>query len=165
MRENKKSGFSKMKASDARFLRLIEKRIRRYTRKNKVFSKNDKILVTDELDEYFVRSIAKNLNVKLYKRKLKSVKLKVIKLWTADDEINLFLRQMFHSRKIKQEKFVKLLKVITDEEASKFAKIRKLKFKPNKKDKLVQNFIDKINDKYPDTKHKLIKSIEILKTL
>ena len=159
-----KSGFDRKKASNSRFLKLIEKRVRRHTRKNKIFSKDDKILVTDDLDEYFVKSITEKFPVRIYKKKPKR-KIKVVKLWTADDEINLFLKQIFYRKKIKQERFVKLLKVITDEEAAKFAKLKGIKFKPNKKDKLVQGFVDEMQKKYPDTKYKLIKSIEILKDL
>ena len=165
MGENKKSGFGKKKASKGNFCRLIEKRVRRHTRMNKVFRKNDKILVTDDLDMYFVKSITKKLPVKIYRKQVRNVRLKIVKQWTADDEINLFLKQMFYGKRIKQEKFVKLLKVITDEEASKFAKIKGLMFKPNKKDKLVQDFVDEMQKKYPDTKYKLIKSIEALKSL
>ena len=160
----KKSEFWKEKVSDKEFLRLIEKRIRKYTRVNKIFSKGDNILVTDALDEYFVKSITEKLHVKIYKRK-GNVCLKVVKQWTADDEINLFLKQVFYSKKIKQKKFVKLLKVITDKEASKFAKLKKIKFKPNKKDKLIHDFVDVMDKKYPDTKHKLIKSMEGLNDL
>jgi Glu-tRNA(Gln) amidotransferase subunit E-like FAD-binding protein len=161
----KKTKIRKEKSSNSIFCRLIEKRVRRYTRMNKIFKKNDKILVTDDLDEYFVKSITKKLPVKIYKKQVKNVRLMIIKLWTADDEINLFLKQMFYGKKIKEEKFVKLLKVITNEEAAKFAKIKGLKFKPNKQDKLVKDFIDEMTSKYPDTKHKLIKSIELTKGL
>jgi hypothetical protein len=160
----KKSKFGRKRASSSRFLRLIEKRVRRYTRMNKIFSKGDKIVVTDDLDEYFVKSITSKLPVKIYKRKTKG-KIKIVKLWTADDEINLFLKQIFYGKKIKQEKFVKLLKVITDKEAAKFAKLKKIKFKPNKKDKIVQDFVDEMQKKYPDTKYKLIKSINVLNDL
>jgi tRNA(Ile)-lysidine synthase TilS/MesJ len=150
-------------ASESRFMMLVEKRIRKCTRLNQVFKKGDKILVLDALDEFFLRSITSELPVEIYSKKAKNVKFtKIIKQWTADDEINVFLKQIFYGKKEKKETFLKLLKVITDEEAEKFAKLKGIAFKPNPKDKLVQEFVDRMNAKYPDTKYKLIKSIEIL---
>lgn len=153
-------------ASEARFMMLVEKRIRKYTRVNQVFKKGDKILVLDPLDAFFASSIVPELPVELYFRNTRNIRFtKVIKQWTADDEINLFLKQMFYGKKEKQPKFVKLLKVITDEEAAKFAKLKGIKFKPNPKDHIVQEFVDRMNAKYPDTKYKLIKSIEMVDKL
>ena len=51
------------------FCRTIEKRIRKYARINKIFKKNDRILVTDNLDHYLVKSMIKDLPVKIFLKK------------------------------------------------------------------------------------------------
>ena len=47
----------------------------------------------------------------------------------------------------------------------KYAKIKGLKFKSNKKDKKVQNFLDKIQEKYPNAKYNLLRNIEELRKI
>ena len=99
---------------DECFIRLIEKRIRKYTRLNKIFRPKDRILVKGQLSKYFVESITKGLPIKIVHKKSN----KFVVDWTADDEANLFLENLFLGEKIRQDKKqIKLLKVITDKEA------------------------------------------------
>ncbi len=154
-----------MKSAKKDFIRIIEKRIRKHARMNRLFKKNDKILVKGELNKYLVPKIIKDLPCKIYYKQAKGID-KIVIQWTLDDEINLFLKELLTGKKAKQNpKHIKLLKVITDKEAARFAKIKKLKFKPNKKDKAVQHLINKMTEHYPDTKYKLFKSIELLRGL
>ncbi len=154
-----------MKSVDKEFLRIIEKRIRRYARINKLFRKNQKILVKGALNRYFVSRIIKNLKCKIYYQQARGVN-KIVIPWTLDDEINLFLNEFLTGKKTKQNpKHIKLLKVITDKEAARFAKLNKLRFVPNKKNKDVQKFIEKMTERYSDTKYKLYKSSEVLKCI
>jgi hypothetical protein len=154
-----------MKNSKKAFTKVIEKRIRKYARLNRLFRKNDRILVKGSLEKYLVPRIIQDLPCKIYYQKPKNVRIdKIVVPWTLDDEINLFLKQYFTKKKAKQnKKHIKLLKPITDQEAARFAKLKKLSFKPNKKDKEIQKFIDKMTEHYQDTKYKLYKSIELLK--
>ena len=165
MKENQKTEKRIITAQQGRFLRLIEKRIRKFVRYNKLFKKGQKILVLDSLDLYFVKSITKEIPLKVYTARKGRRFDFVIKQWTADDEINLFLKSLFHAKKPEKQNFIKLLSVITDEEAEEFAKLKEIKFKPNKKEGFVQQFVNAVNERYPDTKYKLIKSIETLKDL
>ena len=147
---------------DECFCRLIEKRIRKYTRLNKIFRPKDKILVKGRLSRYFIESITKNLPIKIVNKKSN----KVVVDWTADDEANLFLEELFLGKKNKQDKKqVKLLKVITDKEAKLFAKIKKLKFKENKKNKDIQKFIDELEKKDLGAKYRLLKNFDMLNRL
>ncbi len=150
---------------DECFCRLIEKRIRKYTRLNKIFRPKDRILVIGDLNKYFAKSITKNLPIKIFYKKNQKINKTVI-IWTADDEANLFLEELFLGKKIKQDKKqIKLLRVITDKEAKLFAKIKKLKFKENKKNKDIQRFIDELEKKDPGTKHRLLKNFDMLNRL
>ncbi|MBW2992670.1 hypothetical protein KY345_05630 [Candidatus Woesearchaeota archaeon] len=134
---------------------VIEKRIRKYVRLNKLFRKNDVIKVKDDISSYFVRKIIKNLPAKIVKQGKCD---KVVSVWTADDEINGFFMNIL-GKKVKDEKNVKMFLWVTDEELEKYCKINKIKFKRNKKDKSVIRFVDEISLKFPDSKHKLIKSL------
>ncbi len=165
---NKKAQIKQQKGRsvcDECFSRLIEKRIRKYTRLNKIFRPNDRVLVIGDLSKYFVKSITKGLPIKIFSRKNKKAN-KIVVIWTADDEANLFLEELFLGKKIKQDKKqVKLLRVITDKEAKLFAKIKKLKFKENKKNKDIQRFIDELEKKDPGAKFRLVKNQELLKCI
>ena len=159
MAKNKE--FRHLKACKAGFCRAIEKRVRKNLRLNKTFKKGDIIGVDDDLSYYFVNSAVSGLPVKVFRKKVNGA-TKTIKQWTADDEINHFFKQMFYGKQIKMKKFISVLRVITDDEALKFAEIKGIKFKPNKKDKKVYDFVEAMQKKYPDTKSKLTKSIETI---
>lgn len=159
---------------DKCFCKIIEKRVRKYVRVNKLFKKNDKIMVTDALCNYLVKSILKGLPVKLFYKKVNVEKLndknikdfikknkinKVVVSWTADDEAQLLLQKVFHDKKeIKDRKIVKLLNPILDDEALLFSKFKKLQFKINKKDKNLKEFIDKVEKVNPGAVFGLMKS-------
>ena len=155
------------------FCRLIEKRIRKNARLNKIFRKGDKILVLGELNKYFVKSIIKDLPVEMYfkmkedKEFTKKKKInKIIRQETIDDKINLFLEKLFLGKNIKsRKKTISLLNVITDKEAKLFAKIKKLRFKENKKNKDIQNLLDDLEKKDPGAKFRLLKNAYMLNRL
>lgn len=143
------------------FCRVIEKRIRKFVRLNEIFKKNDVILVKDDVSLYFIKRIIRDLPVKI----VKSGKAdKIIGVWTADDEINNFFLGVIGKRKELSGKFVKMFVSVTDDELEKYCK-GKVKFVRNKKDPSVQGFVDEISLKFPDSKHKLIKSLERLRSL
>jgi hypothetical protein len=124
------------------FCKLIEKRVRKYSRINKLFKKGDKISIEGDVNKYFIKSMLKDLPIKTVSKKGKGVKNVVEQ--TMDDETNGFVKSLFLNKKFKKNKDIKLLRVLTDKEAGIFAKIKKLKFKANKKDRNVQKFLDKI---------------------
>ena len=147
------------------FCALIEKRIRKNVRINRVFKKNDKILVVGDLCCYLVKRIIKNLPVKITRtNRIKKLRgYKAVAPSTLDDEINHFLESIFLNKKIKEAGYIKLLKNITDEEAALFAKFKGIAFKPNRKNKEVQEMLDKLSEKYPGIKFSLLKSSEEMK--
>ncbi len=158
--------YKKEKLCDGCFCRIIEKRIRKNARINKLFSKGDKILVQGDLAELVLKDIIKGLPVKIFKRKavnkefIKKNKIdKIVVNWTMDDEIINFLKNFFDGKKEKKDKkVVKLLKVVSDEDLKNFSKIKKIKFVPNKKDKNIVEMVEYMAERYPDTKEKLLNS-------
>lgn len=151
------------------FCRLIEKRIRKYARVNKIFGKNDSIFVVGKLAEYFVRQIIGKRPVKIFSRaKVDSVFIKknkinlVVVSDTLDDEINMFLEKVVNNKKKGKDKSVKLLSCITDEEAQMFAKIKKIKFVPKKKNKDIMKFVNELSAKHTHARFSLIKNIKDL---
>ena len=155
------------------FSRMIEKRIRKNARINKIFSKGDKILVMDEMNEYLIKEIIKDLPVTIYKRKkndeafIKKNKInKIATIWTMDDEAIQTLKEFITGKKIKEnKKTTKLLNVASDKELERLAKIHKIKFEPNKKDKKYNETIEHMQQKYSDTKEKLLQSKKTLEKI
>ena len=142
------------------FCALIEKRARKYIRISKFFRKNDKLLIVGDLCFYLVQSIIKGLPVKIVKiSKIKNIKgYKTVIPWTLDDEVNSFLGSVFSNKKTKENDCIKLLKTITDEEAALFARFKNIKFTPNKKNKDIQEMLDRLEERYPGSKFGLLKS-------
>jgi len=157
------------------FTEIIEKRIRRYVRINKIFRKNDRILVSDDLSFFLVNSIIKDLPAHIFlksmniddlskssvKRSIKKDKInKILIPWTIDDEANLFLNNLFSGRNKRLDKrYIKLLITITDKEAGLFSKINDIDFKENKKNEEIKKMLDMLEQKYPETKFSLSRSI------
>ena len=52
------------------FARMIEKRVRKYVRKNKIFRKNDRLLVIDDLSFFLVKSIIKGMPSRIFMKKM-----------------------------------------------------------------------------------------------
>ena len=164
------------------FSRTIEKRIRKTTRINRIFKKNDNILVFDKLSFFMVNKIVKDLpkkiffykeynnisqlNTKPIKDCIKKNKInRIIIPWTLDDEINQFLEQIFLNKKIKENEYIKLFKDATEEELDLFSKFNKIEYIKNKKNKGIEDFINKVEDRYTGTKFKLKKSYDRLSGL
>ncbi len=156
------------------FCRLLEKRIRKHARVNKLFKKDDRIMVIGEINKYFVRSILKDLPVKLFFKEKEDKKFieqkdinKVVVRWTMDDENNKFMKSIFSDEVYEEmpEKYVRLLSAATDDEIKKFAEIKNIEFKKNKKDQDVQWFLDKVEKKHPNIKYNLLRNIKQLNKL
>ena len=101
--------------------------------------------------------------VKLFLKKAKGkVNKKVIK-YTLDDKLLTFLDEILFAKKAKQTKEISIIDVITDKEAAMFAKINKIKFKPNHKNKELSSMLDTLEKKYPEIRFSLSKSVSELK--
>lgn len=154
------------------FSRIFEKRIRKFVRMNKVFRKDDIVLVIGDVNKELVKRIIGKRPLNVYfkskedKEFIKKNKInKVIVEWTLDDEANCFLLELFRRKKQKRldKDHVKFLVDMTDEDVIEFARINRLKFKPNKKDKDVMKLVNELQKEHPSAKYTLIKNIEELK--
>jgi len=143
------------------FCKMIEKRVRKDIRINKLFKKNDKIYVKDKLNKMFVDRIIGTLPKTFVNDPKKATKI-VIKC-TLDDIANDFLEKLLFNKKISPKKGVKLLRTITDKEALLFAKYNNIKFTPNKKNNKIKEILDELENLYPQTRFSLLKSIESIK--
>lgn len=141
---------------------------------NKLFKKNDRILMLGGVNKFLVESILARLPVKLFFRKredkgfVRDKKInKIVIEWTLDDEVNEFMKAILEGGKVKEngKRYVKLLKVVTDKELLSFAKFNKIKFKPKKKDSVVQIFLDEVEEKHPNIKYNLLNNISMLNRL
>src|SRR3989344_4178709 len=90
---------------------IIERRIRKYIRINKLIKKNDRLIIKDPICLYFIKKIIKS-PVKIVKKNGKEVIP-----WTLDDECNSFLYNFFKPNfKIKENNKIKLLRTVTEQE-------------------------------------------------
>jgi hypothetical protein len=153
---------------------LFEKRIRKQTRLDQSFKPRDRILAIGQIANYLTKSITKNMNVKIFQKNkidsnfIKKNKInKIVIEYTLDDELNQYIKGIFEKKKEakKDKKYIKILKNVTDNDVLLFAKINKLKFKPNKKDKNIQEFLNSIQAKFPNAKYTLLKNINKLRKL
>ena len=144
------------------FCRIIEKRIRKNARLNKLFRKSDKILVKDDISEHFVKKITKDMPVSI----VKSGKAdKIVESWTADDEINNFFMNILGYGEKQDKNKVKIFLGVTDDELEEYCRLNGISFRRREKDKEIKKLIDSVTVKHPDSRHKAIKSIERLQCL
>src|SRR3989344_953804 len=66
------------------FAEMIEKRIRKYVRMNKIFRKGDNILIIDELSFFLVKSIIKELPADIF---LKNIEISDLSKSSAKNNI------------------------------------------------------------------------------
>jgi len=166
--------FKDLRACRSCFLNIIEKRVRKEFRLKELVKKHDSLVILDDdtYDAknliYLVKKIIGKMPVDLKIRKGKfkigkKFKTKTIVPWNLDDEVSLFLEYFFENKKVKHighyDNIVKPLVVVRDEESKAFAKIMKFKFKEKKKNS-IEEFLDKMEKKYPGTKFGIKKSVE-----
>lgn len=170
------------------FVQVIQKRIRKEIRTNKLFSKADKILIIEDdsvnsaVSKYLIDTILDKLpcEIKTKKQKFeigKSVNTKSDKIvvpWNMDMECVYFLENIFMNRtgkfignySIGKKLNIKLLLNVCEKDIIKFAEIKELKFKKNPDKKTqIGFFLDSLETDHPETKPSLLKSAQLLKKI
>ncbi len=144
--------------------KVIEKRVRKYLRLSKAIKKGDKVYVDSDVCKFFIDSI---ISFPIVKVKTKEKADKVVVPWTLDHECMLFMDKFggknFNIEK-ENKKIIKLFITIDEKSLIEFCKIKKIKYKQMKQNKLKKE-LDKLVVKYPEIKYSLGKSIEILKKI
>lgn len=163
---------------------IIEKRIRKYVRMSRLIQRNDVIWTADRLAGCITKGIVKGTPVKWLKKKEKmrnilknsrNVKAfirkngirKVIISRTLDDEIAAFMKRALENGQPEKDdkKIVPLLIKVTDQEAGILAKHHKVQFKPNQENREIKDMLDRMEERYPETKFSLLKSAEKIKEM
>ena len=174
-------------ACDSCFRKIIERRVRKEIRLNRLIEKNDNIMVIDDgtaeakLGLYLLKKITGNLPLKILATRkkyalgeeIKGSFNKVIIPWDADKEgeylLGCFLenkkpRYLSHFR-LKNKHYVKLLAHVMHKEAAEFCRISRIKFTDKKTTSLASEMIDKLQKDFPEITFSLVKSSEELKKI
>ncbi len=143
------------KLCSACFCKIVERKIKQEF-KNYGVVKDEKLSVSDDAVEWCLTEVIK------LPLKLGEVGRRVI-AWTVDDEIEEFLVAMFESKKLKVGKEIKLFKQLSKKDVEEYMKIKKIDYSFERTE--LNSKIDKINNKYPQTKNSLLKIIAKVKVL
>lgn len=146
---------------DAKFSEDFERKVRKFIRVNRLFSKKDKIFVSGSVNKFLLKKILGKFPVE-YVPKARAKKVFIE--WSMDDELNSFLEQFVLDKKKEKTKAISFLKVVTDEDIIRFAKIHKLSFRPRKKNKKMMELVDKMRE-YQGTDKTLLGNISVLNRL
>jgi len=159
------------------FCDVIEKRVRKELRINKLLVKNDKVLILDDSSpgssvvKYLINNIIKDPTIKIDMKKVNKIELsgdykdydKVIVPFVMDDEIVSYLDSYFNNNnksKEKEDKFVMPLIVLRSDEVLNFAETKKLVFKKSKRSNDdIKKMVDNLEKKYPGTYNSIFKTI------
>ncbi|MCX8147023.1 MAG: hypothetical protein N3D84_00990 [Candidatus Woesearchaeota archaeon] len=149
------------------FIENVEKRVKKEIRENANLKKGDVLFVNNnnsKILEYFIKNVIKT-PVEITRDK-KSKYNKEIVLWTMDDEIALFLHQLFNNKKIigvgQDKKRIKLFRTIKDNELIEYAKIKKLHFKrkKGKNENEILKEVYEIEKRHKETMNSILRCIE-----
>lgn len=87
---------------------------------------------------------------------------KVIVDRTLDDEAYAFLERMFKGEELKVEEPTSIVRVLLDEEARLYAKLRGVEFVERERDPDMKAFLEGMQKSYKETKFALLKSMDTL---
>ena|GEM_PF-3123440 len=165
------------------FVKMLEKRIRKYLRVNEVVHKGDKLILVGSMSEFWINRIFTGLPLKTYKyadkghyfednqllAMAKKLKARIVIPWTMDHENKYFLQNFVEGHKQahlgESQLFIKILKPITDQEARILSDIRHLKYKPIFEDRYSKLF-NTLEQKYDSVRYAFASSVdEMVKVL
>ncbi len=140
------------------------KKIRKYTRLSRSFSKGDLVFTADKLCREVLKGLADDIPITIVSEGSCATKTAVP--WTLDDEAVQFFHSLFHGKsEVSDPKVIKLLAPLTDEEAALLAKTYNLPFTPSQKDPDIKRMIDAMHKAHPEVKHASAKTAAGLKRL
>jgi len=136
--------------------KIIEKRVRKYIRVNKIIEKNDTVLVMDKLTLHLVEPYKKITKIVYKPRSKKFDYDKVLIPYTMDSATSEYLDMMFCGKKPRVRPITSVLIVATNQELSEYCKTKDLLMPKGLK---TSKFLDIMNTRFPGTKHAFFKSI------
>ncbi|MBU0536161.1 MAG: hypothetical protein KKE20_04300 [Nanoarchaeota archaeon] len=138
------------------FLENIEGRVKKEVRQKSLIKKNEKLDIKDGLSRHFINNVM-NMPVQ------KSNKGRKVLMWTMDDEILRFLKEVFKGKKMKKDRVsgIRLFRTIKDKELETYAKLKGMKFgkKRSKDEKRILSEIDRLEKEHKETRFSIIRSI------
>jgi hypothetical protein len=169
------------------FQKIVQKRVRKEIRINRLIEKKDSVFIIDDgtaeakLICHLMKEILQDLPVTIEKKRvnhvlgqeIKGTYDKIIIPWCADKEGEYLLNCFFEGKKpkylshfkLKGKKYIKPFIHVMHKEVIEFCKIRKIKFKEIKTSSLAYEMIDKLQKEYPEITFSLVRSSEELKKI
>ncbi len=148
------------------FLRNIEKRVKKHLSR-KLFKGNDRVLAVGELEKELLERAVGGMPLKIDLREKLPADIKgfdwIVVGKTMDKVNEDFLSSLFKGKVIlrkMKKKFFNILEVLTDKEVLQYAKLRKIKFKINKKER----FTDALKE-FKEVKYNLYKNVKELRKI
>jgi len=137
---------------------IVEKKVRKNIRINKLIEKGDKLYPEGETAEYILKSIIKDPSIKIVDTK---VGAKVISENCMDDKIHDALSLFFDGNNKKKD-LNYIFDVIQRIDLEKYAKHKGLKLNLRAKDD-IDDFLDELEKRHTGSKFSFAKTIEKLK--
>jgi len=144
------------------FSELVEQKIKQNLRKYDI-KKDSKLSISDKASEYIIKKVI-NLPVKIVSDEKNADYL--ILPWTLDDENEEFMKKILENKKIntkEDKKKIKLFYPVSKQDLTTYFKIKNIDFRPDKTE--INDFLDRMEAKYPETKRALLNSEEKLKKM
>ena len=163
-----KKPYKSIKYCENCFLRIFEKRMRKEMHNYIWFKKHEKVRLIDDktcktkIIEQLLIPILKEarIDVKIVKVKLKNAR--IILTDNLDDYNMAFLKAVMNNKKLEKDEYVRPLRQISDEEINTYSEIKDLK-KLKRKKELIFDFMNAMDQRFPETKHAIINSIDLIK--
>ena len=136
------------------FVKLIEKRVKKGL--SGAFVKGEQVKVAGSLAKYFMDKV--NIPLEF----VDSGYDKIVLEMTMDDIDAGFLAGFFGKKFEwkKDDKVVRILASITDEEAVRFAEIKGINFLVSDKNQAIKDFLEKVSKKHPEIRFNLLKNVK-----
>ncbi len=166
------------------FTGIIQKRVRKEIRINRLVRKNDRLLILDDdtsaakLAAYLLRVILKPVPLSMQVRKrqyapgdsIKGNFNKIVLAWTQEDEADYFLDSFFADKvpyyighfTLDKKKYIKPLLHVSKKEADLYAKIKNFKFTKSEETDIVK-MLDRLNKNHPEIIFNINNNIQKLK--
>jgi len=136
------------------FINLFEKRVKKAFRMNKL-KPGMKISIDNEIVLYLFKKMTP------FPVEFSSDGLKLL-FWTLDDECVDFLQKLVGDFVVGKSEAIKVFYFLTDEEVELYAGLKSLKFVPNKKDPILNNFLQKFDK---EMKQNLLRNVGEIKEI
>ncbi len=147
------------------FEEVIEKRVRKEIKDFGWLKKDDLVVILNDgspeaaMSEYLIKTVVKGLPFTVEKKKdLQDIPLnaKIVLPWSAEKESNDTLLNLFNNKLEVNNKFLKLLQSISEEEIDAFCKIKNL----SGTRKPAKDLLAKFEKRYPGTRVAFLKGIK-----